>query len=86
MAWLSLIAAGLFEIGWPIGLKLGWTEDGPRPGWIAFAIASMAISGALLLLAQRTIPCLRNRSHNHLFVVKQRFMQFTINLLWEISS
>lgn len=56
MAWLSLIAAGLFEIGWPIGLKLGWTEDGPRPGWIAFAIASMAISGALLLLAQRTIP------------------------------
>lgn len=56
MAWLSLIAAGLFEIGWPIGLKLGWTANGLRPGWIAFAVASMAISGTLLLLAQRTIP------------------------------
>jgi len=56
MAWLYLFTAGLFEIGWPLGLKLGWTAEGARPLWIAFAIASMAISGALLLLAQRAIP------------------------------
>ncbi len=31
MAWISLIMAGLFEIGWPVGLKLGWTEEGRGP-------------------------------------------------------
>ena len=56
MAWIYLILAGVCEIGWPIGLKLGWTPVGPRPLWIGFAIGCMAISGALLLMAQRTIP------------------------------
>lgn len=56
MAWLGLFVAGLFEIGWPVGLKLGWSEQGVRPLWIAFAVVSMAVSGALLLYAQKTIP------------------------------
>ncbi|MBV8192826.1 MAG: multidrug efflux SMR transporter [Alphaproteobacteria bacterium] len=56
MAWLCLIAAGVCEIGWPLGLKLGWTEDGPRPWWIVFAVVAMTASGALLLWAQRFIP------------------------------
>src|SRR4051812_14895206 len=56
MAWLYLGLAGLCEIGWPVGLKLGWTPQGLRPGWILFAIVAMAASGALLLWAQRTIP------------------------------
>lgn len=56
MAWLCLILAGVFEIGWPVGLKLGWSEQGVRPGWIALAIGCMAFSGALLLYAQRQIP------------------------------
>ena len=56
MAWIYLVLAGVCEIGWPIGLKLGWTEKGARPLWILFAIACMAVSGVLLLLAQRTIP------------------------------
>ena len=56
MAWLYLIAAGVCEIGWPLGLKLGWTEDGPRPWWIVFAVVAMTASGALLLWAQRFIP------------------------------
>lgn len=56
MAWIYLFVAGLFEIGWPVGLKLGWTEAGARPLWIAFAVASMTASGALLLWAQRSIP------------------------------
>jgi quaternary ammonium compound-resistance protein SugE len=56
MAWTYLILAGLLEIGWPIGLKLGWTENGLRVLWIAFAILCMALSGTLLLLAQRVIP------------------------------
>jgi quaternary ammonium compound-resistance protein SugE len=56
MAWLYLVVAGLFEIGWPLGLKKGWGPDGAQPWWLLFAVVTMAISGALLLLAQRTIP------------------------------
>jgi len=56
MAWVYLILAGVCEIGWPIGLKLGWTPAGARPLWIGFAIACMSVSGVLLLLAQRVIP------------------------------
>lgn len=56
MAWIYLVVAGLFEIGWPIGLKLGHTSSGFQPKWIVFAVVCMAISGALLLVAQRTIP------------------------------
>jgi quaternary ammonium compound-resistance protein SugE len=53
---VSLILAGLFEIGWPVGLKLGWTEQGARPAWIGLAVVSMVLSGVLLLVAQRSIP------------------------------
>jgi quaternary ammonium compound-resistance protein SugE len=56
MPWIYLLLAGVCEIGWPIGLKLGWTPAGMRPLWIAFAVACMAVSGAFLLLAQRVIP------------------------------
>ncbi len=54
IAWAYLIVAGLFEIGWPIGLK--WAQE---PGrvivGVAVAVVSMAISGALLYLAQKDI-------------------------------
>ena len=56
MAWILLFLAGLCEIGWPLGLKLGWDESGARVWWIVFAIVCMTVSGALLLLAQREIP------------------------------
>ena len=56
MAWLYLVVAGLFEIGWPLGLKKGWTGEGVHAGWVVFAIVTMAVSGALLMLAQRAIP------------------------------
>ena len=56
MAWTYLILAGLLEIGWPLGLKLGWAENGVRLPWIGFSILCMALSGTFLFLAQRTIP------------------------------
>ena len=56
MGWTSLFIAGILEIGWPIGFKLGWIEDGTRPLWILFPVGCMAASGLLLLVAQRTIP------------------------------
>lgn len=56
MAWVYLILAGIFEWGWPVGLKLGLAETGMRWGWIGFAVLCMAASGTLLLIAQKSIP------------------------------
>ncbi|MGB5833245.1 MAG: multidrug efflux SMR transporter [Thiohalocapsa sp.] len=56
MAWVYLCVAGVFEWGWPVGLKLGMTDDGLSWGWIGFAALCMAVSGTLLLIAQKTIP------------------------------
>lgn len=56
MAWIALIIAGIFEWGWPLGLKLGLSEQGLRWGWLSFSLVSMLGSGTLLLIAQRTIP------------------------------
>jgi quaternary ammonium compound-resistance protein SugE len=56
MAWLYLVVAGLFEIGWPLGLKKGWTADGVQVWWLLLAIVSMTVSGVLLMTAQRAIP------------------------------
>ncbi len=55
MAWLYLIIAGLFEIGWPVGLKLAQTPGKTAIG-VMLAIVCMALSGFLLFLAQRDIP------------------------------
>jgi quaternary ammonium compound-resistance protein SugE len=57
MAWLYLVVAGLFEVGWPLGLKKGWTADGGiQVWWLVLAIVSMTVSGVLLMTAQRAIP------------------------------
>lgn len=55
MAWLTLVLAGLFEIGWPVGLKLAQNESTRLLG-ICIAIIFMAISGWLLWFAQKQIP------------------------------
>ncbi|MEA4857456.1 MAG: multidrug efflux SMR transporter [Solidesulfovibrio sp.] len=54
-AWFSLLLAGLFEIGWPIGLKLAQTPGRLILG-VSLAVFCMAASGLFLYLAQRTIP------------------------------
>lgn len=57
MAWVYLILAGFFEIGWPLGFKLAQTGDNSRTAaWIAFSALTMALSGFLLYLAQKSIP------------------------------
>jgi quaternary ammonium compound-resistance protein SugE len=55
MAWFYLILAGLFEIGWPVGLKMA-QEENTRFIGISIAIAFMAVSGFFLWLAQKQIP------------------------------
>jgi quaternary ammonium compound-resistance protein SugE len=54
-AWIALILAGLFEIGWPVGLKMAQTPGRAAAG-IVLAALCMAVSGALLWLAQKAIP------------------------------
>ena len=54
MAWTYLLFAGLFEIGWAVGLKYtdGFTRLWPTLG----TVAAMAISLFLLGLALRDLP------------------------------
>jgi quaternary ammonium compound-resistance protein SugE len=55
MNWIYLIIAGVFEIGWPLGLKLSQTMSSKMPG-ILLAVVSMSLSGLFLWLAQKSIP------------------------------
>ena len=54
MAWVYLILAGLFEIGWAVGLK--YTEGFTRLWPTVLTLAAMAVSLGLLGLAVRTLP------------------------------
>ena len=55
MAWVDRIVAGLFEIGWPVGLKRAQTPGRLVLG-VVIAVTCMTASGILLWLAQRDIP------------------------------
>jgi quaternary ammonium compound-resistance protein SugE len=54
MAWVVLLIAGLFEVGWAIGLKYteGFTRVWPTIGTVAAMVASVGLLG----LAMRSLP------------------------------
>jgi quaternary ammonium compound-resistance protein SugE len=54
MPWILLVLAGLFEVGWAIGLKYtdGFTKTWPTIG----TVAAMAISLGLLGIAMKSLP------------------------------
>ena len=54
MSWFVLVIAGLFEIGWAVGLKYteGFTRLWPTVG----TVAAMAISVGLLGVAMKELP------------------------------
>ena len=54
MAWTYLVIAGLFEIGWAVGLK--YTDGFTRLWPSLWTAASMAVSVFLLANALRDIP------------------------------
>ena len=54
MAWAYLTVAGLFEIGWAIGLKYSDGFSKPVPSLLT--VAAMAMSLWLLSTAMKTIP------------------------------
>ena len=56
MAWILLIIAGLFEIGWPLGFKLASMHSKYFIWFLGLSILSMGLSGYFLYLAQKSIP------------------------------
>src|SRR4029078_11390676 len=54
MAWFILVVAGLFEVGWAIGLKYteGFTRFWPTVG----TVAAMIVSLWLLGIAMKSLP------------------------------
>lgn len=54
MAWLILVAAGLFEVAWAIGLK--HTDGFTRPVPSLLTVAAIGASMGLLAWALRTLP------------------------------
>jgi quaternary ammonium compound-resistance protein SugE len=54
MAWIVLLIAGLFEIGWAVGLK--YTEGFTRLVPTLLTAISLIVSMALLGLAVRSLP------------------------------
>ena len=54
MAWLLLVLAGLFEVGWAIGLKYtdGFTRLWPTIG----TVLAMGVSLGLLGIAMKSLP------------------------------
>lgn len=54
MAWIILLIAGLFEVGWAVGLK--FTEGFTRPIPTALTAVSMILSMGLLGWSVKTLP------------------------------
>ena len=54
MAWVYLTVAGLFEIGWAIGLKYSDGFSKPLPSFLT--VVAMGFSLWLLAVAMKTIP------------------------------
>ncbi|MGE7991448.1 quaternary ammonium compound efflux SMR transporter SugE [Pseudomonas sp. NPDC089554] len=54
MSWIILFFAGLFEVGWAVGLK--YTDGFTRPLPTALTVGAMVISLGLLGLAMKELP------------------------------
>jgi len=54
MSWIILFFAGLFEVGWAVGLK--YTDGFSKPLPTILTVAAMAISLGLLGLAMKELP------------------------------
>ncbi|GAA0270470.1 MULTISPECIES: quaternary ammonium compound efflux SMR transporter SugE [Pseudomonas] len=54
MSWIILFFAGLFEVGWAVGLK--YTDGFSKPLPTVLTLAAMAVSLGLLGLAVKELP------------------------------
>lgn len=55
MPWIYLLIAAIFEVGWPVGLKMAEIST-IKIGWVIFAVIAMTLSGVFLYIAQKDIP------------------------------
>ncbi len=55
MAWLYLLVAAIFEVGWPFGYKMAAVGSN-KVLWLIFAVVAMILSGFFLYIAQKDIP------------------------------
>ena len=54
MSWTILLIAGLFEVGWAVGLK--FTEGFTRPWPTVWTVGAMLVSVWLLGIAMNSLP------------------------------
>lgn len=54
MSWIILLLAGLFEVGWAVGLK--YTDGFTRPLPTLLTVAAIIVSLTLLGLAMKELP------------------------------
>ncbi|MFZ3152391.1 quaternary ammonium compound efflux SMR transporter SugE [Pseudomonas sp.] len=54
MSWIILLLAGLFEVGWAVGLK--YTDGFTRPLPTLLTVTAIIVSLALLGLAMKELP------------------------------
>jgi len=54
MSWIILLLAGLFEVGWAVGLK--YSDGFTRPLPTLLTVAAIIVSLALLGLAMKELP------------------------------
>lgn len=54
MAWVILLIAGLFEIGWAVGMK--YTEGFTRLWPTVWTLAAMTVAVWLLAVAMKSLP------------------------------
>jgi quaternary ammonium compound-resistance protein SugE len=54
MSWIVLLLAGLFEVGWAVGLK--YTDGFTRPLPTLLTVSAIVISLGLLGLAMKELP------------------------------
>ena len=55
MAWIYLFIAAIFEVGWPVGLKMAEVSSS-KIYWVLFAVIGMTLSRFFLYIAQKSIP------------------------------
>ncbi len=55
ISWIYLLSAALFEIGWPVGLKMSVISSA-KVAWLSLAVIAMILSSVFLYLAQKSIP------------------------------
>lgn len=78
MGWIYLLLGGVFEIGWPLGMKLA-QATGHRFLFLSVSVISMALSGYFLLYGTKDYSdrdglCRMDGNWSHRHIVDRHFL------------